>query len=191
MPFLVETQIYYICWVKRLFSFLFLIVFIWQLAGFFIYFEIERYHVRKDIKRAIKHSLPQNQYKQFNFTNAEFNELTWINDHEFKMNGRLYDVVKKNKSNVGISVSCIDDIQETVLFAQLDEATASNLNNQPEKAPLKLFVKLLKLAYIERNSAFLSLQNIEVSERTIQFHYQSLFSEFKKQKLFQPPQSLV
>ena len=176
---------------KRLFSFLFLIVFIWQLAGFFIYFEIERYHVRKDIKRAIKHSLPQNQYKQFNFTNAEFNELTWINDHEFKMNGRLYDVVKKNKSNVGISVSCIDDIQETILFAQLDEATTSNLNNQPEKAPLKLFVKLLKLAYIERKSAFLSIQNIEVSERTIQFHYQSLFSEFKKQKLLQPPQYLV
>ena len=191
MPFLVETQIYYICWVKRLFSFLFLIVFIWQLAGFFIYFEIERYHVRKDIKRAIKYSLPQNEFKQFNFTNAEFKELTWINDHEFKMNGRLYDVVKKNKSNLGFSVSCIDDIQETVLFAQLDEATVSNLNNQPEKAPLKLFVKLLKLAYIERNSAFLSLQNIEVSERTIHFHFQSLFSEFKKQKLLQPPQSLV
>jgi hypothetical protein len=191
LPFLVETQIYYICWVKRLFSFLFLIVFIWQLAGFFIYFEIERFHVRKDIKRAIKHSLPQNQYKQFNFTNAEFNELTWINDHEFKMNGRLYDVVKKNKSNVGFSVSCIDDIQETVLFAQLDEATVSNLNNQPEKAPLKLFIKLIKLAYIEPDFRFLSLQNIEVSERTIQFHYKSLFSEFKKQKLLQPPQDLV
>ena len=176
---------------KRLFSFLFLIVFIWQLAGFFIYFEIERYHVRKDIKRAIKHSLPQNEFKQFYFTEKELKELTWINDHEFKMNGRLYDVVKKNKSNVGFSVSCIDDIQETVLFAELDEATVSNLNNQPEKAPLKLFVKLLKLAYIERNSAFLSLQNIEVSERTIQFHFQTLFSEFKKQKLLQPPQNLV
>ena len=176
---------------KRLFSVLFLIVFIWQLVGFFIYFEIERYHVRKDIKRAIKHSLPQNQYKQFNFTNKEFKDLTWINDHEFKMNGRLYDVVKKNKSNVGFSVYCIDDIQETVLFAQLDEATTSNLNNQPEKAPIKSFVKLIKLAYIEPDFRFLSLQNIEVSERTIQFHYQLLFSEFKKQKLLQPPQSLV
>ena len=176
---------------KRLFSFLFLIVFIWQLAGFFIYFEIERYHLRKDIKRAIKYSLPQNEFKQFNFTNAEFKELTWINDHEFKMNGRLYDVVKKNKSNVGFSVSCIDDIQETVLFAQLDEATVSNLNNQPEKAPLKSFIKLLKLAFIERNSAFLNPEEVGFQDRTIQFHFQTLFSEFKKQKLLQPPQSLV
>ncbi len=176
---------------KRLFSFLFLIVFVWQLAGFFIYFEIERYHVRKDIKRAIKHSLHQNEYKQFNFTNEEFKELTWINDHEFKMNGRLYDVVKKNKNEFGYSVSCIDDIQETVLFAQLDEATTSNMNNQPEKAPFKSFIKLLEFAYIEPDFRFLSLQNIEFSERTIQFHYQSLYSEFKKQKLLLPPQELV
>lgn len=176
---------------KRLFSVLFLIVFIWQLAGFFIYFEIERYYVRKDIKRAIKHSLPQNQYKQFNFTNKEFKDLTWINDHEFKMNGRLYDVVKKNKSNVGFSVYCIDDMQETVLFAQLDEATASNLNNQPEKAPLKSFVKLLKLAYVEPHGALTGKVYIEIAEQTNHFFYQSLFSEFKKQKLLQPPQDLV
>lgn len=176
---------------KRLFSFLFLFVFIWQLAGFFVYFEIERYHVRKDIKRAIKHSLPQNQYKQFNFTNAEFKELTWINDHEFKMNGRLYDVVKKNKSNVGFLVYCIDDIQETILFAQLDEATASNLNNQPEKAPLKSFVKLLKLAYIEPHGELTGKTYIEIVEQSNHFFYQLLFSKFKKQKLLQPPQDLV
>jgi hypothetical protein len=177
--------------VKRLFSFLFLIVFIWQLAGFFIYFEIERYHVRKDIKRAIKYSLPQNEFKQFNFTNAEFKELTWINDHEFKMNGRLYDVVKKNKSNVGFSVSCIDDIQETVLFAQLDEATVSNLNNQPEKAPIKSFVKLMKLAFIEPHCSSIGNGYIEIVEQSNHFFYQSLFSDFKKQKLLQPPQELV
>ena len=176
---------------KRLFSFLFLIVFIWLLAGFFIYFEIERHHVRKDIKRAIKHSLPQNQYKQFNFTEKEFKELTWINDHEFKMNGRLYDVVKKYKNRLGYSVSCIDDIQETVLFAQLDEATVSNLNNQPEKAPIKSFVKLLQTAYIEPHGSHTVKVYIEIAEQTNHFFYPSLFSDFKKQKLLQPPQELV
>lgn len=176
---------------KRLFSFLFLIVFIWQLAGFFIYFEIERYHVRKDIKRAIKHSLPQNQYKQFNFTNEEFKELTWINDHEFKMNGRMYDVVKKNKSKIGFYVLSIDDVQETVLFAQLDQATANNLNSQPEKAPLKSFVKLLKLTYIEPADKFIVIANNEFDEENNHFFYQSLYSEFKKQKILQPPQELV
>lgn len=176
---------------KRLISFLFLIIFIWQLAGFFIYFEIARFHVRKDIKRAIKHSLPQNKFKQFNFTNEEFKYLTWINEHEFKMNGRLYDVVKKNKSNVGFSVYCIDDIQETVLFAQLDEATVSNLNNQPEKAPLKSFVKLFKLAYIEPDDTHTGHAKTKITEQNNYFFYQSLYSEFKKQKLLQPPQDLV
>lgn len=176
---------------RRLFSFLFLIVFIWQLAGFFVYFEIERYHVRKNIKRAIKHSLPQNEFKQFNFTKNEFRELTWINDHEFKMHGRLYDVVKKYKNDSGYSISCIDDIQETRLFAQLDEATASNLNNQPEKAPLKSFVKLFQMAYLEPDSVFWNNEEVDFQSRTNNFQYQSNFSEFKKQKLLQPPQILV
>lgn len=147
--------------------------------------------MRKDIKRAIKHSLPQNEYKQFNFTNEEFNELTWINDHEFKMNERLYDVVKKNKHDFGYSVSCIDDIQETVLFAQLDEATASNLNNQPEKAPIKSFVKLLQTVYIEPHGSHTGKVCVEIVEQTNHFFYQSLFSDFKKQKLLQPPKELV
>ena len=107
------------------------------------------------------------------------------------MNERLYDVVKKNKSNVGFSVYCIDDIQETVLFAQLDEATVSNLNNQPEKEPIKSFVKLFKLTYSQPNSAFLNSEEVEFQERKNQFYYQSNFSEFKKQKLLQPPQDLV
>jgi hypothetical protein len=99
--------------------------------------------------------------------------------------------VKKNKSNVGFSVSCIDDIQETVLFAQLDEATASNLINQPEKSPLKSFVKVFKLAFIEPDNRFLGLVNFETTNEDNQFFYQTLFSEFKKQKLIQPPQDLV
>ncbi|MBM3186996.1 MAG: hypothetical protein FJZ67_11910, partial [Bacteroidetes bacterium] len=165
---------------KRLFSFLFLIVFFWQLAGFFVYFEIERYHVRKDIKLAIKQSLPQNEFKQFNFTEIEFQHLTWINDHEFKMNGRMYDVVKKYKNDAGYSISCIDDIQETRLFAQLDEATSSNLNNQPEKAPLKSFVKLLKLVYRVPDSVFWNYEEVEFQNQKNQFHYQSNSSEFNK-----------
>lgn len=176
---------------SRLFSFFFLTVFIWQLAGFFLFFELERYHVRKDIKRAIKLSLPQNEFKQFNFTNKEFNNLTWINDHEFKMNNRMYDVVKKKMSNFGFMVLCIDDIQETILFAQLDQATASNLNNQPEKAPLKSFIKVFKLPFIEPENKFTGIVNFEIADVDNPFFYQTLFSEFKKQKLLQPPQCLV
>ena len=181
----------YICWVNRLFSFLFLIVFIWKLVGFYIYFEIERYHVRKDIKRAIKCSLPKIEFKQFNFTEKEFNQLTWIDGHEFKMNGRMYDVVKKNKNHFGYSVSCIDDTQETQLFAELDEATNANLNNQSEKTPLKSFVKLLNTAYLEPFMTLIDFATIEFKEQSNHFFYQSLFSQFKKQKLLQPPKDLV
>lgn len=176
---------------NRLTSHLFLIIFIWQLAGFFVYFEIERNRVRKDIKQLIKNGSLKSKCRLFNFTQKEFNNLTWINDHEFKMNGHMYDVVKKNKNKHGYSVSCIDDTQETRLFAELDDATNSNLNNQSEKAPLKSFEKLLNAAYLEPFMTLIDFATIEFKEQSNHFFYQSLFSQFKKQKLLQPPKDLV
>lgn len=174
-----------------LISIFFLLIFIWQLAGFFIYFEIERHHVRKDIKRTIELSLHRNNYKKFNFTTEEFNMLTWINDHEFKMNGRFYDVVKKNKSKIGFSVACIDDFHETVLFTELEEATILNLNNQPEKAPIKSFGKSFECYYLPMEIIQRDNQ-LEYQIKLIHnFHYASLFAQFKVSEQIPPPDFFV
>ncbi len=176
---------------RRFFSFLLMSIFIWQLAGFFVFFELERFHVRKEIKKAIKHSLPEKEFKQFNFSALEFKSLTWINDHEFKMNGRMYDVVKKSKINSGYSVSCIDDIQETVLFAKLDEATVSNLNNQPEKSPLKSCVKVFKSSYLNNEFDIELVTSSYIITQKDFFHYDFIFAQFKVAEHLEPPKILV
>jgi hypothetical protein len=166
-------------------------LFFWQLVGFNVFFQVERFQVRKDIKKAIKHSLPDKSYKEFNFTFKEFNQLAWINDHEFKMDGRMYDVVKKKKNDIGYSVSCIDDIQETVLFAKLDEATTSNLNNQPEKAPIKSFVKSFECNYI-LTEIIQSNHQLEYEINIIHnFHYEYLYAQFKVSEQIPPPDFFV
>jgi hypothetical protein len=166
-------------------------LFIWQLVGSHLFFQVERFHIRKDIKKAIKHSLPDKSYKEFNFTFKEFNQLAWINDHEFKMDGRMYDVVKKKKNNIGYSVSCIDDVQETVLFAKLDEATASNMHNQPEKSPFKSFMKMFKTSFIVHESHNDSFEEISFASKKEFFHYNFIFAQFKIAAQLQPPQFLV
>ena len=83
---------------RRIFSILVLLIVTWQTIGFFTCFEWEHYHIRKDIKCALKHSVPENQLKEFDFTVKEIKNLTWIKTHEFKLNGRFYDVIKKTKT---------------------------------------------------------------------------------------------
>ena len=166
-------------------------LFIWQLVGFHVFFQVERFHIRKDIKKAIKHSLPDKSFKEFNFTFKEFNHLDWINDHEFKMDGRMFDVVKKKKTGIGYSVSCIDDIQETVLFAKLDEATASNMHNQPEKSLFKSFMKIFKTSFIVNDYQNESFEEISFASKKELFNYNFLYAQFKIAAQLQPPQNLV
>jgi len=137
-------KINYLYDVRRILSILILLIATWQIVGFFTYFEWEHYHMRKDIKHALKHSVPQNQLKEFDFTNKEIKNLTWIKSHEFKLNGRLYDVIKKMPTKNGFHFKCIDDHQETALFQKLEESTAVNLNNSTSSSPLKHWLKLQK-----------------------------------------------
>jgi hypothetical protein len=120
----------------------------WQVVGFFTYFEWEHYHIRKDIKCALKHSVPENQLKNFYFTNKEIINLTWIKSNEFKLNGRFYDVISKKKTKTGYHFKCVDDHQETELFQKLEESTVINLNNTSSSSPLKHRLKLLKTPFV-------------------------------------------
>lgn len=133
---------------RKILSILVLFIATWQIVGFFTYFELEHYQIRKDIKYALKHSVPENQLKEFDFTNKEIKNLTWIKSHEFKLNGRYYDVIKKTPTKNGFHFKCIDDVQETALFQKLEESTSVNLNNSSSSSPLKHWLKLLKTPFV-------------------------------------------
>lgn len=138
----------------------FLLLFAYQLVGFFAFFEVEHYHVRKQIKNAIKLSVPENQLIRFHFTEKESAALHWVKAHEFRLNGRFYDVVHKTKSNGIWYYLCINDIQETQLFERLGSATAQNLSDTPPAHPMKYWLKVLNEPMEEiSNESFLNISS--------------------------------
>jgi hypothetical protein len=122
----------------------FLVLFTYQLVGFFAFFEIEHYLIRKQIKKAIKHSVPENQLISFHFSEKESRQLKWVKPHEFRLNGRFYDVVHKQKVKGIWHYQCINDIQETKLFERLSTATAVNLTSTPPGHPAHGWIKLFQ-----------------------------------------------
>lgn len=177
---------------RRIFSILVLLIITWQIVGFFTYFELEHYHIRKDIKRALKQTVPENQLKNFDFTKKEVKNLTWIKSNEFKLNGRFYDVVERTSTKNGFHFKCIDDFQETQLFQNLEESTAYNLSNSSSSSPLKHWLKLLKTPY---DSDFFTIR-IGNSFNLVEDSLMVFFYKFKDStpytpSVFTPPKNSI
>jgi hypothetical protein len=121
---------------------------LWQLIGFFTYFEFSHYYVKKEIKGALKRTIPEDQRKLFYFTLDQEKSLEWIKSNEFKLNGRYYDVIERTVSNGKVKLACIDDIQETQLFNRLSVRVASSISKGEGKIPISSWFQLLQQPFI-------------------------------------------
>jgi hypothetical protein len=144
-------------------------------VGFFTFVELEHYFVRKQIKKAIKLSVPENQLIQFHFTTKESQKLNWVKPHEFRLNGRFYDVVHKHKANGVWYFQCIDDRQETVLFEKLDFATADNLVHSSDQHPVHGWLKLMNepmepLPFFELRLVILNLKTAKINNLAVNYY---------------------
>ena len=175
----------------RIISVCFFVLMLWQLIGFFTYFEISHYYVKKEIKTAIKKAVPENQRKLFYFLPQEEKSLNWIKSNEFKLNDRYYDVVERTESNGEVKLSCIDDIQETELFKQLGVQTASSLSKGSGKIPLNTWFQILQQPFISVNN-FTITPIIYFAENSLNFKpYRKNFVVAYLSILPSPPKCLV
>ena len=142
---LIRLKYYYFCVVRRIISLLILLIATWQIVGFFSCFEWEKFKIRKEIKQVIKKSVPEENLVHLDFTFKEYKNIKWMESNEFNLNGRMYDVVSRKKTKTGYQLMCINDIQETFLFAKLDDSTANNLVSH---SPLKHWIKVLKTPFV-------------------------------------------
>lgn len=164
---------------------------LWQLIGFFTYFEISHYYVKKEIKTALKKAVPEKHRKLFYFTASQEKSLHWIKSNEFKLNNRYYDVVERTELNGKVRLSCIDDIQETHLFKQLGVQTASSLSKGSGKIPLNSWLQLLEQPFlIVHNLTIYPIYHLEENNLNLK-PYKNNFTEVTLQLIPSPPKSLV
>lgn len=147
----------------------------YQFVGFFTFVEIEHFFIRKEIKKALKMSVPENQLISFHFTSRESKKLQWVKPHEFRLNGRFYDVIQKRKVKGVWHFKCIDDIQETTLFQKLDSYTAFNLVSNAPNHPVHGWLKLMNEPMEPVQVFQLNLCGLPDNDPTVQFQYKNLY----------------
>lgn len=91
------------------------------MGGFHLVFKLKQHRIRSEIKRAIKLGLPESDLVDIVITESNEDELDWIEGHEFRYRGTMYDIVRTECTDTATVYHCINDDQETLLFANLDE----------------------------------------------------------------------
>lgn len=95
----------------------------------------------------LKGEFPKDQLKLITIdpTKGEDRQLDWKDDNEFRFMGRMYDIISsKEKDNGVIEYLCIDDEDETRLFANMDMLIKREFQGDRNKNSnaIKVFDKL-------------------------------------------------
>lgn len=121
------------------------LIFTFNLVGYLVVFKVQQYQIRREIIHNIERGIPESQLTCITVNQENKNKIIWKHKKEFRYQGEMYDVVKVEKLDEETTVYyCINDSQETHLFAKLDKhlkKTGKNKNQQ--NFPLKIVFKIL------------------------------------------------
>ncbi|MFA7274584.1 MAG: hypothetical protein WC044_11995 [Crocinitomicaceae bacterium] len=106
-------------------------------VGIFPVFKIKQQAIRKDIKRRIKNSIPDEELHILTFRSPA-TDVEWVKEgKEFILGDRMYDVVRAEVKGDSTVFHCINDTEEAVLFAQLDDYVQKELQSNSHSSKKK------------------------------------------------------
>lgn len=146
-------------------------------------FKLAQYKIQKEIKMLLKKGVPEDKLYIISIPVKNIKDIDWTRDgKEFRHKGNMYDIVRVENGKDTIHYHCVNDQQETQLFAHLEEMVDQQMNN--DKSPVGRTAKnLLKLFWSFKyvpsdNFAFLpSISNSNPENSIYSFFHSPVYLE--------------
>lgn len=164
---------------KKLTAVFVLIIFLAHFAGFYIYFFTQLSMVRKEMRARLK-ELPPEDLELLVLTPAQY-QAAKVEDHEVKVDGKMYDIARIDVKGGTIHVYCLHDKAEDSLLAFVDKILALPLKNKNVPAGVLQF---LSLSYLPTHCSFKT--PVFYISRTFT-PYTELLSQYASAKIGPPP----
>lgn len=111
-----------------------------------IYFPLQKCFHRYQMNDWIKQQTPEH-FTRFVFTNSQLNALLSEDENEFELDGKRYDILRKQKDGNNTVAYCVNDSDEELLYAKASgEAGDSNRQWQVIKS---ISLLLYSFSFIE------------------------------------------
>lgn len=118
---------------KRIVSILLLLVFLFNVVGYTIVFEVLKWQIKTEMRSGF--SINTNELVKLSFPLSEVSSIDFKDEgQEICLDGTMYDIIQTVKTEKDITYYCLDDEKEMMLFAKLSDHVSSNVKNDK---PLK------------------------------------------------------
>ncbi len=109
----------------------------------FCVFELFQVHSRADIASKIIRGIPSHKQVILGFDRQELigsvTGFRWIDENEFRYQGRMYDIISKEERGDSVYLYCIEDSAESDLYAVLDKIIENDSEDPDEQKALNNF----------------------------------------------------
>ncbi len=133
---------------KKFVAIVFLSLYVYNIAGYLALFAVMQQRARAEIKKALKLSVPEHELHHFAFhtysLQAGHYPIQWIEEHEFRYNGGMYDIVRSHTKHDTTYFVCVNDVQEERLFAHLDSHVQRHMGDSGQPGKFDSFKDVFK-----------------------------------------------
>lgn len=123
---------------KKLFSILFLLLFLFTSGGYFVAFELEQTQIKSEVETFMKSGMADEKLELIKIPlsmEKQSNKLFQrINAKEFKYKGKMYDISKRVVKGDIAYYYCYYDHKEETLFANLNDFIAKHISSESDKS---------------------------------------------------------
>lgn len=115
---------------KKAISIVLVSIFLFNSAGYYVFFKIAQIEIKKEIKKELKLSVNSQDLTVISFFNSEMEAIHWVEKNkEFIHNNQMYDIVRRSSTDNETTFYCINDKQEKKLFEHLEEQVLKQIEN--------------------------------------------------------------
>lgn len=110
--------------------------------------------IHRKIKRMIFSQIPQSELEIFSFKSGEsIDGIKWIHSKEFSLNGKMYDIVKRDTIDGIVYFHCVWDKDEELLIKKYSNLVAGKIGDfNSDFTKIPIFNIECYINYLVKNS---------------------------------------
>jgi hypothetical protein len=136
--------------VKKVIGIAFFCILLLQVAGSYVYFMVRLAGIRQEMREQLKNK-PDEELTLLKLTQEEY-KISRVEDHEVKVNGRMYDIARITVKDNHVLVYALHDEAEDNLLAFLNEMVDRSSKDKKPVPPQLLNLLTLQFVIIETST---------------------------------------
>ncbi|MEZ5083522.1 MAG: hypothetical protein R2750_08740 [Bacteroidales bacterium] len=151
-------------------------------GGFYVFLQLKKKQVKKDIRLNLASFIGNNNLVVFSFSKEDIKTLEWKDNHEFEYEGQMYDIIESNIVGETIHYKCFHDTKETSLNKKIEQLIARITGSNPQKKEnQERLISFIKIQYMPTKELKNVVKTFSIKKKFF------IYNEFGFNEFYNPP----